>query len=528
MATLAEFAPDFLPSTLVEDVRDIAEQITVRIDFPSGNGSGVIIGKKWNTYTVLTAEHVVQDEGKYEVVTHDGRRYGVNYDRVKFMPGADLAVLEFKSRENYQVATLGNYDLNYDLEEEDRFVFVSGWSGARQESRGKPSRLFTAGFFVPKESGRYVAKDSYSLTYGYELVYNNITAGGVSGGPVLDTRGRVIGIHGRAEGEVTIDEAWQIRQIQLGFSLGVPITRFLSQATQVGMKPELLKIETSVPPPVTEREKYSISEVRRPTEVITNSDDAIDWLNYGNQLWRVKRDEEAIAAFDKAIKLKPDLYQAWYARGLVLLSLSRDREAFESFDRATQIEPRFEPAWRLRGLKLVNMNRYEEALESFDKAIAINSKDYFLHVLRGEVLHILKRYSKARDAYSRAIEINPVPKIYLSRGITHSPMKEYEKEIADYNEAIRLKPDYAEAYVLRGITYGQMEKYQRAIADLNEAIRLKPDYARAYNIRGIVHGKMGNHQKAIADYQKAAELFREEGNMELYQEAQKSAKLLQQ
>ena len=75
MATFAELAPDFMPSTLVEDVRDMAEQITVRIDLPSGNGSGVIIGKKWNTYYVLTAEHVVRDEGKYEVVTHDRSQF---------------------------------------------------------------------------------------------------------------------------------------------------------------------------------------------------------------------------------------------------------------------------------------------------------------------------------------------------------------------------------------------------------------------------------------------------------------------
>jgi len=118
----------------------------VRIDFASGNGSGVIVARKGNTYYVLTAEHVVRDEGKYEVVTHDGRRYGVNYDRVKFMPGADLAVLEFKSRETYQVATLRNYDLSYDIEKEIRRFFVYGWSGARQKSREEQSRLFTVGY----------------------------------------------------------------------------------------------------------------------------------------------------------------------------------------------------------------------------------------------------------------------------------------------------------------------------------------------------------------------------------------------
>ncbi|MEY3222365.1 MAG: hypothetical protein RLZZ203_1221, partial [Cyanobacteriota bacterium] len=50
-----------------------------------------------------------------------------------------------------------------------------------------------------------IAQAAVSLTGGYELVYSSITFGGMSGGPVLDSQGRVIGIHGRTEGEAAID-----------------------------------------------------------------------------------------------------------------------------------------------------------------------------------------------------------------------------------------------------------------------------------------------------------------------------------
>ena len=81
------------------------------------------------------------------------------------------------------------------------------------------------------------------MTYGYGLIYTNLTQQGMSGGPVLDIRGRVIGIHGRSEVEEITDQAGQTRLITLGFSWGVPISNFLPWAQQVGMA-SMLRVET--------------------------------------------------------------------------------------------------------------------------------------------------------------------------------------------------------------------------------------------------------------------------------------------
>ena len=56
-------------------VNDIAKPITVMIGGLDGKGSGVIIAKNGNTYTVLTANHVVKKAGYgiYEIITHDGQ-----------------------------------------------------------------------------------------------------------------------------------------------------------------------------------------------------------------------------------------------------------------------------------------------------------------------------------------------------------------------------------------------------------------------------------------------------------------------
>jgi tetratricopeptide (TPR) repeat protein len=72
------------------------------------------------------------------------------------------------------------------------------------------------------------------------------------------------------------------------------------------------------------------------------------------------------------------------------------------------------------------------------------------------------------------------------RGIAWKAKKEYDKAIADFNEAIRLDPKDALAYYNRGVVWGDKKEYDRAIADFNEAIRLDPKDALAYGSRAWI------------------------------------------
>jgi tetratricopeptide (TPR) repeat protein len=68
---------------------------------------------------------------------------------------------------------------------------------------------------------------------------------------------------------------------------------------------------------------------------------------------------------------------------------------------------------------------------------------------------------------------------------------------------------------------------QAAIADFDQAIKLKPDYADAYYNRGNSRQVLGEKQRAIADFQKAAELYRKQGKTDDYQDALNRIKKLQ-
>jgi tetratricopeptide (TPR) repeat protein len=99
--------------------------------------------------------------------------------------------------------------------------------------------------------------------------------------------------------------------------------------------------------------------------------------------------------------------------------------------------------------------------------------------------------------------------------------------IADYDQAIHLQPDCAISYYGRGVARFDLGDNQAAITDYNQAIHLKPDYAEPHYGRGLICKEQGDRRRAIADFQKAADLYKQQGNSEWYQNALNQLKELQ-
>ncbi|MCT7992978.1 tetratricopeptide repeat-containing S1 family peptidase [Laspinema olomoucense] len=351
----------------VEQVKAIAQEITVLIpetDPQSGktaNGSGFLIAKEGNTYTVLTANHVVcrdqqpvcnQPRPGLKVVTHDGQEHSLDFNTVKKLPEVDLAILQFNSNRNYKLATLGNYDTNINSERDVRlpngevireyghFVFASGWPGINHPDIPELKYRFNVGRLLPEN--KMVGFRIRPVAEGYQAVYTSITYPGMSGGPVLDTEGRVIAVHGQNEGQRVYNEVAQRRErVMIGYSLSIPIGKFLNLAPQVNIPLNHITVQTTIPRELNLEDQDVIG-----TEYVLNwlggqnsgnQNSAIYWANQGNQYWRRLRLKEAVEAYDKAIEINPEFYPVWYGKGLVRTFEENYKEALANYNKAISI-----------------------------------------------------------------------------------------------------------------------------------------------------------------------------------------------
>ncbi len=97
-----------------QEIAQIAKTVTVQVNPPGGtgeSGSGVIIAKQGNVYTVLTCNHVGKIDPQINVRTYDGKDYPVVVQSLGNLNNEnepDLALLTFSSSAEYPVATLEN------------------------------------------------------------------------------------------------------------------------------------------------------------------------------------------------------------------------------------------------------------------------------------------------------------------------------------------------------------------------------------------------------------------------------------
>jgi S1-C subfamily serine protease len=224
-----------------KSVAAIAKKTVVRIESPNGGfGSGVIVGRtergNKNIYTVLTAAHVVRSlSNTYKIITppildkfgqKKVARVFINKSRnIQFLRNVDLAVIRFESPYTFTVGTIGNSE----YADEGSPIYVAGFP--------KPGKVinrvffhFTGGMISSRlDEGESEPQDHNNN--GYDLVYTSVTRSGMSGGPVLDTAGKIIAIHG--QGDRNNQEPGEEGSIGLntnektGFNLGIPIQTFL-------------------------------------------------------------------------------------------------------------------------------------------------------------------------------------------------------------------------------------------------------------------------------------------------------------
>jgi tetratricopeptide (TPR) repeat protein/S1-C subfamily serine protease len=492
-ANLPKVEHQVTPTGYMARLNTKARQMTVRIETGGENGSGVIVARQGRTYYVLTAKHVVADPKTNQqfpspqIVTYDQDRRSATSTVVA--EGVDLAVVRFESSNNYPVARLGEYSQN-----DKDLAFVGGFPGRGNIDSPLWQWQLNPGYLWSREQGKFQTQTNQSFADGYDLLYHSISYGGMSGGPVFDTAGNVIGIHGEAE------------SANLG-SLGISIQTFTGLAARLQVAPNLLTIERANPPDLNPGDLQNVLAAMQNIPQPQLVDSGERWLAYGNQLYRTAQSDRAIAAFDRAIAKNQALFGN-YGKALSLGSIGKYQLAENAIDRAIAAIPANERKqhyyfWLYQGKFAQLLEKYDKAIKSLDTAIQLEPNDLKLLNQKARIFSSSKQYNKSIYVYNEIIQKQPEAYAYLNRGGAKYDLGNKQAAIIDFDRAIAINSKYAEAYSNRGLAKSDLGNKQAAIIDFDRAIAIDPEFAEAYSNRGLAKSDLGNKQAAIIDFDRA-------------------------
>lgn len=179
---------------------------------------------------------------------------------------------------------------------------------------------------------------------------------------------------------------------------------------------------------------------------------AREQLEKGKEFYRNDQDEEAVLAFQEAIKLDPDLAEAHFRLGLGYESLAK-REAAEA--------------------------QYKKAVAAYRKYLEANDND---------------------------------PEAHYDLGQTYAGLGQYSDAIREYREATKLKEDDPDIYYDLGVAYTKLAQYDAAASAFSKSLEIDPSYYRAQD--GLDEAKEGikriragrKHQEDLLKKQKEEEL----------------------
>ena len=349
---------------------------------------------------------------------------------------------------------------------------------------------------------------------------------GNSGGPVLNTEGKVIGINVAGNGPIgyavasnvlkrLLDQSgtieplakWQKRDTIRAFSyLGQASSAFYN-ADYAGAISAVDKFIALNPTHTGIHMQYTNRGYAK--VLLGHAQFDKDALGVAQRYYRA-----GIADLDKVIGINPEDTSAYFKRGYAKtlfghfefieghteVAQQHYRAAIEDFDKAIGIYPKF-PSYAERGAVKVSLGIskisqghtteaqqcYDAAIEDFDKATRYDRYDTYAYIIRGYTRICLGNHESARENMEAARNL-------------------YAAAITDCDSAIKLDAENPYCYHTRGVAKVALDDYAGAVEDFDKTVNLKTDFARAYYNRAVVKTLLAEKKEAKADFKKAKEL----------------------
>ncbi|MBI3802279.1 MAG: tetratricopeptide repeat protein [Nitrospirae bacterium] len=211
--------------------------------------------------------------------------------------------------------------------------------------------------------------------------------------------------------------------------------------------------------------------------------------NLGIAYAKHKRFDEAEAAFEKSIALKPDDANALNNLGNVYKNHGQIAKAIEAYQGAIRINPALYRSYYNIGVVYEKEGHLEEAITFYQKALLLSSEDDLgeIYFNIGNTYAKWQRWAEAIDTYEKALKFDidlpkfdpDLPRVYNNLGVSYAAVGEMEKALGAYQKAVELEPDYDKAHNNLGNTYLLLGRKKEAREEYRQVIKINPELVEA-------------------------------------------------
>jgi predicted O-linked N-acetylglucosamine transferase (SPINDLY family) len=209
----------------------------------------------------------------------------------------------------------------------------------------------------------------------------------------------------------------------------------------------------------------------------------------------------AVVTFRRAIARFPGVAALHHNLGLALQRSGDISGAEARFARVTELAPALAAAHRDHAIALEALGRLDEARSAGERAVALDPSDALAHYNVGVVLERLGLLDAAGEAYGRAVALDPDHVEALNNlGAVLQRRGSLAAALHCLDRALALRPEFPEALNNRGLVLLDKHEPERALESFAQALAHDPNHAEALNSRAVTLSLLKRHDEAAATF----------------------------
>ncbi|GEM_PF-1637527 len=225
---------------------------------------------------------------------------------------------------------------------------------------------------------------------------------------------------------------------------------------------------------------------------------------------KTKKTKDGIAVLTRAIKLNPNIREAYFMRAAGYQQIGKPKEAQADLKRAQRLlndQQKNIDSLTERIEKLVQENKITEAIALDRQLIQAAPRDGLAITGYADHLTTDGKHHDALKYVSTAIALDPSNGYpYRIRSVINSRLQKQDLELRDANKAFNIEPRSMEALNSRAIANLDADRPVQAIRDFDLLVNRRPDFADAYINRSAAYLRIGETEKAVKDAKRAVAL----------------------